>query len=139
MMETLFTLDDANRILPLVRSITRDAVHRYRAAKGAIHKLGQLKADRLSGLEVDEDAIRRQDSVIERHLYELRRLIDELEALGCRLRDYEKGVVDFPAASMDADQFIFYCWILGEPDVSHWHSEEEGYDQRRLIGAEAST
>ena len=77
--------------------------------------------------------------MIERHLCELKRLIDELEDLGCRLRDYEKGVVDFPAASMDADQFVFYCWILGEPEVSHWHTEEEGYDRRRLVGAEAST
>ena len=139
MMEKLFTLEDANRILPLVRSITRDAVRRYRAAKDAIHRLGQLKADRLSGLEVDKGAFQRQDSVIERHLCELRRLIDELEALGCRLRDYERGVVDFPAALMDADQFVFYCWILGEPEVSHWHTEEEGYDRRRLVGAEAST
>lgn len=138
MMEKLFTLDDANRALPLVRSITRDAVHRYRAAKDAIHRLSQLKADRLSGLEVDEEAVQRQDGMIERHLCELKRLIDELEDLGCRLRDYEKGVVDFPAASMDADQFVFYCWILGEPEVSHWHTEEEGYDRRRLVGAEAS-
>ena len=139
MTDRLFTLEDANRILPLVRAITRDAVHRYRAVKGEIHKLGKLKADRLAGVPVDEAVVRRQDRLIEGHLYELRRLIDELEALGCRLRDYEKGVVDFPGASMDADQFVFFCWILGEDEVSHWHSEEEGYDQRRAVGAEAST
>ncbi|MGH7162329.1 MAG: DUF2203 domain-containing protein [Planctomycetota bacterium] len=138
MSERIFTLDESNQVLPLVRSITRDAVRRYRAAKDEIQALGRLKADRRAGLPVAVDELRAQDARIETHLNELRRLIDELENLGCRLRDYERGVVDFPAAMLDGDQFTFYCWTLGEEQVTYWHREEEGFDQRRLIGAEAS-
>jgi len=135
--ERLFTLEEANRLLPLVRSITRDAIRRYRAVKEEIQALGRLKARRRSGDGVALEDLQRRDAAIEGHLEELRRLVGELEELGCRLRDYEKGVVDFPAASMDGDQFVFYCWMNGEPEVDHWHREAEGFEQRRLMGADS--
>ncbi|MEE8105848.1 MAG: DUF2203 domain-containing protein [Planctomycetota bacterium] len=138
-MDKLFTLDEANRALPLVRSITRDAVSRYRAVKSEINALSSLNAQRAAGAEIADATVDRQDQVIARQLYEMQRLIDELEAIGCRLRDYQKGVVDFPAALMHEDQFAYYCWILGEGHVTHWHSEEEGYDRRRLVSEKAST
>ncbi|MGQ0613624.1 MAG: DUF2203 domain-containing protein [Planctomycetaceae bacterium] len=134
--ERLFTLDEANRHLPLVRSITRDAVRRYRAVKGEIQVLSRLKARLRGGEVVAVEEVHRRDGAIEQNLEELRRLVAELEQLGCRLRDYEKGVVDFPAATMDGDQFVFYCWMSGEPGVDHWHREEEGFEQRRLLGAD---
>jgi len=135
--EKIFTLDEANRILPLVRSITRDAARRYRTIKDEILALGRLKAERRAGRDVSMDEVRRLDASIENHLDELRRLIGELEALGCRLRDYDRGVVDFPAATMDGDQFVFYCWMSGEPEVTHWHREEEGFEHRRLLRVQA--
>lgn len=135
--ERIFTLDEANRVLPLVRSITRDAVRRYRTIKNEIQALGRLKADRRAGSGVSLEEIRRLDGSIAAHLEELRRLIGELESLGCRLRDYERGVVDFPAASMDGERFLFYCWMRGETEVSHWHFEEEGFEKRRALDMQA--
>jgi hypothetical protein len=127
----LFTLDDANRALPLVRVIARDAVRRYRDAKAAISTLEKLKSDRRQGHPVPIPELARLDRNIEAHLVELRRLIEELEALGCRLRDYDKGVVDFPAACLQGDSFVFWCWALGEERVEHCHTE----DERHLLGA----
>jgi len=138
MDDRIFTLDDTNRVLPLVRVITKDAVRRYREVKLAIRELEKLKNQRRAGMGVPTSDLSRRDAQIEGLLVDLRRLIDELEALGCRLRDYEKGVIDFPAAAMNGEHFLFYCWELGEPAVSHWHSEEEGHAQRRLVEAPAS-
>jgi len=138
-MDKLFTLEEANRALPLVRSITRDAVSSYRAVKSEINVLSSLNAQRAAGAEIPDDTVDRQDRVIAKHLDRMQRLIAELEALGCRLRDYQKGVVDFPAALMHEDQFAYYSWILGEDQVTHWHAEEEGYDRRRLVSENAST
>jgi hypothetical protein len=135
--ERIFTLEEANRVLPLVRSITRDAVRLYRMVKNEIRALGRRKADRRAGSEVNLDEIRRLDASIAAHLEELRRLIGELESLGCRLRDYERGVVDFPAATMDGDKFLFYCWMRGEAEVAHWHFEEEGFENRRALDTKA--
>ena len=126
----LFTLEEANRALPLVRSITRDAVRRYAAAKREISAWEELRA-RAGGAPNDELA--RKDARIARHLEQLRRLTEELSALGCHLRDFERGVVDFPAACMAPGHFIFYCWELGDATVAHWRGEEEGIEERHLV------
>ncbi|MHC4134506.1 MAG: DUF2203 family protein [Planctomycetota bacterium] len=135
MQARLFTLDEANRLLPLVRAIARDAVASYRAAKKAIHALQRSKAQPAAPTA---EALRLEHR-IETHLEELRRLVAEIDDLGCRLRDYERGAVDFPAAVLDAQGlFVVYCWALGERRVAHWHSEDEGYESRRLVGVAAS-
>ena len=133
MKGTLFPLDEANRRLPLVRAITRDAVSHYRAAKKAIASLGRIKARAKAGFSDAEEELARHDATIAEHLSKLRRLIDEIEELGCHLRDYERGVVDFPAACLDSNGFVAYCWSLEEDRVSHWHAEHESFDERRLV------
>jgi len=129
----LFSLEDANALLPLVRSIAKDAVARYRASKTAIAALHRLRA------QSDGSDLTHQERLIGTHLEELRRLVDELDQLGCRLRDYEHGVVDFPAACLDESGFVVYCWMLGEDQVAHWHGEHEGYADRQLIAVGASS
>lgn len=131
----LFTAEEANRHLPLVRSITRDAVHHYHLAKREIAGLERLKAGGQAGRAPSRAALDTQDSLVALHLEILRGLIEELEGLGCHLRDYERGVVDFPAASVDSEGFLVYCWTLGEERVSHWHSEHEGHAERRQLAA----
>ncbi|MHC4547926.1 MAG: DUF2203 family protein [Planctomycetota bacterium] len=130
----LFTLEEANRRLPLVRAIAGDAAWRYRVAKEAIRGLQRSRARP----RADREELARQERAIGRHLEELRMLVEELEALGCRLRDYERGAVDFPAARLDARGFVVYCWAPGEARVTHWHCAHEGHDERRLVGAAAS-
>jgi len=135
MQARLFTLDEANRLLPLVRAIARDAATTYRATKEAIHALQRLKAPPAAPTA----EVLPLEHRIEVHLEELRRLVAEIDDLGCRLRDYERGAVDFPAAVLDAQGlFVVYCWALGERRVAHWHSEDEGHESRRLVGVEAS-
>ena len=129
----LFTLSEANGILPLVRSITRDAIRRYRAAKREIHTLEWLRAQQPRA-EIEAQMARR-DQRIARHLEDLRRLTEELESLGCHLRDFDLGVVDFPASCLGSGPFVFYCWALGEDRVLHWRDEEEAFEERHPVAA----
>ncbi len=130
----LFDLTDANRVLPLVRSITRDAVRRYRAIKSEIRTWEWLRAQPPS-TEVEAEMGHR-DGRIDSHLKDLRRLTAELERLGCHLRDFERGVVDFPAACLGDGHFVFYCWALGEERVLHWRREEEAFEERHLVAVD---
>ena len=132
----LFTLSEANGVLPLIRSITRDAVRRYRAAKREIRTWEWLRAQRPSA-EIEAHMARR-DQRIASHLEDLRRLTDELESLGGHLRDFERGVVDFPASCLGNGPFVFYCWALGEDRVLHWRDEEEAFEERHLVAATAA-
>ena len=127
----LFSLSEANDVLPLVRSITRDAVQSYRAAKLAIRSW-EWQRSQATG-DVPAALMASHDRLISRHLEDLRRLTNELEGLGCYLRDFERGVVDFPAAAMGPDDFMFYCWVLGEDSILYWRGEEEAYADRHVV------
>jgi len=65
-------------------------------------------------------------------------LIDQMQAgvarlveLDITLRDIATGLIDFPA--LVSGRPIWLCWRLGEDDVAHWHSVDEGFDARRPL------
>ena len=63
-------------------------------------------------------------------------LLDELEALGGLLRDYEQGSVDF-YGEVDGE-IVYLCWQRGEHHVQHWHRLDEGFSKRRPIQLQAA-
>jgi hypothetical protein len=65
-------------------------------------------------------------------------LIDQMQAgvarlveLDITLRDISTGLIDFPA--LVTGRPIWLCWRLGEDEVAHWHSVDEGFDSRRPL------
>jgi hypothetical protein len=65
-------------------------------------------------------------------------LIDQMQAgvarlvdMDITLRDIATGLIDFPA--LVTGRPIWLCWRLGEGDVAHWHSHDEGFDARRPL------
>jgi hypothetical protein len=66
-------------------------------------------------------------------------LIDQMQAgvarlveMDVTLRDISTGLIDFPA--LVSGQPIWLCWRLGEAEVGHWHSHDEGFSSRRPLG-----
>jgi hypothetical protein len=58
-------------------------------------------------------------------------LIDEVQEIGCELKDVRLGLVDFYAL-LD-DRLVYLCWRLGEQGITHWHELNEGYGGRQPI------
>jgi hypothetical protein len=58
-------------------------------------------------------------------------LLEELKAVGCELKDFELGLVDFYAL-LD-DRLVFLCWRLGEPRVEYWHEVDAGIAGRQPV------
>lgn len=114
-----FSLEEANRALPLVRSIVRDIVERYRRIQDLI--------DRMDHADVPSDLRERLEAENE----ELMSNLSELCQLGVELKSFELGLVDF--YSERDGRGIFLCWKLGEDKIAWWHSLDEGYSGRRPI------
>jgi hypothetical protein len=57
--------------------------------------------------------------------------VARLVELEITLRDIQTGLIDFPA--LVSGRPIWLCWRLGEPDVGHWHAQNEGFDSRRPL------
>lgn len=125
----VFTVEQANRTLPLVRKIVEDVVQQHRRWREAILEL-DLVASSLRAEDPSERA-----ATLERTVQTLAREIDgykrELEDLGIQLKDPRLGLVDFPS-EMNG-RTVLLCWRLGESEVQFWHELDSGYAGRQPL------
>ena len=56
---------------------------------------------------------------------------EQLERLDVVVRDLERGLVDFPAL-IDGRE-VYLCWLLDEPQITHFHAVESGFAGRRPL------
>jgi hypothetical protein len=120
----LFTLQEANALLPSVRIILakiqrahRKLVHYREEAKKAAAAAEQGGGGIESG--VAYAAL----------LTELTVQLSELETLGVQLKDFERGLIDFP--SLRDGRVVLLCWQLGEGDeLEWWHDVDAGFAGR---------
>lgn len=124
----LYTVERANRTLPLVRRIVEDIVHEHQRWQDAIARLDVLSS--ASSTLADP-----QFAALEREVQAIARDIDafqgELEALDIQLKDRRIGLVDFPT-ELDGRR-VLLCWRLGEASVQYWHDEDAGYAGRQPL------
>lgn len=123
-----FNLTEANRSLPYVRRVVRDICDAYRRAVTLQQKMEFPLPDQ------DTQAMRDEYEAI---MGRLNLLVDELTLVGVELKDYDKGLVDFPAVHHGRE--VLLCWRLGEEQVDHWHEVESGFSGRQpadLLDAE---
>jgi hypothetical protein len=125
----LFTVDQANRTLPLVRKIVEDVVREHRRWEEAIVELDLISAG--GQLEGPDPRV----VALERRIQKIAREIDsfqvELETLDIQLKDRRIGLIDFPS-ELDGHA-VLLCWQLGEPSVQFWHDPDSGYAGRQPL------
>ena len=125
----VFTVEQANKMLPLVRRIVRDIVDAHRAWARAVQAFEAAatwtRADSPSSqLATLEAEVRRLAAEIEGYLGELREL-------GVEFKGFEQGLVDFPGER--DGRIVYLCWKLDEDTVSFWHEVADGYTGRQPI------
>ncbi len=130
---TYFTLEQANNTLPLVRRIAQDIVDDYQRWKANLSRYEAIAArDRPTGGEsADAEALRAEVDAVAGRINDY---IDELKQIGCVLKGFDEGLVDFHSKLDDRD--IFLCWKLGEDLVSHWHEIDSGFAARQPVASE---
>lgn len=123
----LFTIDEANALLPTVRRVVGRIQRTYArvsasqeqarlAAAGAAHGGGGMEGGGAYVLSLSE----------------LAEASGELEELGVQMKDYERGLIDFPA--MRDGRVVLLCWQMGEGDeLEWWHDLEAGFAGRQPL------
>jgi hypothetical protein len=134
-MRSRFTVDDANRTLPLVRRIVSDAVRDYWRWQDKVRQYEEVAANRVVDAP-SEDAER-----LEKETAQLARDIDgyvaEIRELGVEMKGFDTGLVDFPG-EVDGRP-VLLCWQLGEESVLYWHEEDAGYAGRQPLPSTPGT
>ena len=119
-----FTVQEANALLPNVRIIVGriQRAHRQLSTYREEAKKAAEAAEQGGGGLTDGVAYASA-------LTDLTLQLAELEALGVQLKDFERGLVDFP--SLREGRVVLLCWQLGEGDeVEWWHDVDAGFAGR---------
>jgi len=128
-MTRKFSLDEANRMLPLVSRIVRDIIDHYlewqRTVEGFEIAATLSRADQPTP---DAERLQRKAQDL---AHEIQGFVSELTALGLEFKGFELGLVDFPAEVEGRN--IFWCWKHGESSVTHWHDFDAGYNGRQPV------
>ena len=67
-----------------------------------------------------------------RSLYKVGKITTEIHEAGVQLKDYDRGLIDFP--SMRDGRLVLLCWQLGEGDeIEWWHEVDTGFAGRQPI------
>ena len=130
----LFTIEQANATLPLVRAITTDLATLAREVMERRHRLALLTAGRdMKAGDPYVEELAQTEADLEKDTLRLQGYVDELRELGVEAKGAIDGLVDFP--SMMDGRLVYLCWRLGEPEVLHWHELEAGFAGRQPLTA----
>ena len=119
-----FTLEEANALLPTVREILAHLQRTHRRLFSYREEAKKAAEAAEQGGGGIEDGTRY--AVI---LTNLTEQMAKLDALGVQLKDFERGLIDFP--SLREGRVVLLCWQVGDGDrVEWWHDVDAGFAGR---------
>jgi hypothetical protein len=122
-----FSIEEANALLPSVRGI----LVRIQRAYGRILSYQVAAKHAADGAEQGGGGMPDGPRYVSQ-LIELSSYTSELEALGVQLKDYTRGLIDFP--SLRDGRVVLLCWQMGEGDqIEWWHDVETGFAGRQPL------
>lgn len=133
MAQRYFTPEEADELLPEVRSAAEELVEHTRAAMVVTAKRARLVA-RIAGNggDFDPQEPRELQEELERETKAVGEALERLERLGVVVKDAERGLVDFPALRENGEE-VLLCWQVGEDEIAFWHGLEEGFAGRKPL------
>jgi len=131
----IFTVDEANRLLPSIEETFRGMDMLSARARELSDLIADLEAYWAKAIEDPENESHAQHAALREDLTAALRALNEgamrLSGLGCELKDPNRGLVDF-YGYVNGD-LVYLCWQRGESEVGFWHTLEAGFPGRRPL------
>ena len=133
-MPKRFTLAEAQALIPRVDRLLRNAIERkttYEETEREIHSFPGTRDDdgRRGGGSRPRARFAQPARTAPRR--ELRSAIEEVQEIGCLIKDLDIGLIDFPTTYHGNE--VYLCWKLGESGIEYWHGVDEGFRGRKPI------
>lgn len=120
-----FTVAEANAMLPQIEPI----MARLLEKRARTVQLYQQIEPLLSDLRLDIGGP--IPTQMARDFVGIGRLIEQLQAMGCVVKDINVGLLDFLCDRNGRD--VYLCWRYGEPEVSFYHELHTGFNDRQSV------
>jgi hypothetical protein len=122
----LFTIDEANAMLPELRT----KLERIQELYAGISEMREQARAAAAASEFGGGM--EGGSGYVHTLYEIGKITTEINELGVQLKDYTRGLIDFPM--MRGGRIVLLCWQLGEGDeIEWWHDTDAGFAGRQPL------
>ena len=128
----LFTLDEANGLLPAIGPLIRRLMGCRQDLREHQQVLEEFRASASrSGGVMPGQSYAEAKMETARLLAEIREGVQQIESWGCVVKDLDQGLVDFLARR--GREQVFLCWRLGEPEIRYWHRLQDGFANRKPL------
>ncbi len=120
-----FTLKEAKALLPTLRRLFKSLHSLRKRARKSDTKLsntlektgGDLGGDLVTSMLTD--------------YAELNAEVQRIQDMGIQIKDFDRGLVDFP--HLRDGREVFLCWELEEDDIDFWHDIDAGFPGRERL------
>lgn len=132
-MRRLFTLQEAEKLLPEVERAMKEALalhETHEQAESRVHE-AMRRIMMLGGSLVNRDEMADMRTKRDEAAYQLKAALDEIHEYGCQVKDLKVGLVDFP--TLYKGEEVLLCWKFGEDGIRFWHGLTEGFRGRKPI------
>ena len=133
MSDRIFTLDEAQMLLPILESLLRQAIHGKKLVEDVDNEL-QETAHRVflnGGMMLNVVHLARRKAEREKAIRRIKDALAEIDATGVQVKDLDIGLLDFPC-KVEGDTLLL-CWKLGEKEIGFWHTPEDGFAGRKPL------
>ena len=126
-----FTLEEANALIPRLDRF-------FVELRELRRKIGEVRSE-LAAIELTAKSngisraarIQPVRSALEELIAEHNARTDELDQIGCEVKDLDQGLVDFRALRDGSE--VYLCWKQGESEIRYWHELETGFAGRQPL------
>ncbi|MBU0530133.1 MAG: DUF2203 domain-containing protein [Candidatus Aenigmatarchaeota archaeon] len=135
MAKKTFTLEEANQTLEEIRphvEVIVDINEKIIHTSKDVENLFDIWGDNVMEKNNPDHEI--YFELIERGSFlsnELKERVIEVEKIGCYLKDFKLGLVNFPFEH--EGKKVFLSWKLGEKSIDYWHEMNSGFSGRKRI------
>jgi hypothetical protein len=135
-MSRYFTREQAERLLPTVERLIREAVFfkaEFQEADGILRAATREIMMR-GGMSMDRDRLLNARQKRDASVAKLQSVLEQIQEQGCLVKDLDIGLLDFPTLYRGRE--VYLCWKLGESRIDFWHGVDEGFRGRKPIDDE---
>jgi hypothetical protein len=135
-MAHYFTLSQAQRLIPEVERLLRDALfykNEYQKAHDELERTNE-RIRTAGGSRVNHGALLSLRARRDTSASTLQQVLEDIQETGALVKDLDIGLIDF--LTMYGNREVCLCWKLGEDAIRFWHDTEEGFSGRKPIDQE---
>ncbi len=131
----IFTVDEANGLLPAIDAIFRDMDGRAVQARELSDLVADLETYWGKSIEDPTNDEHARYATLKADLAAALQAVNEaaikLNGFGCELKDPNRGLIDF--YGYVNGELVYLCWQRGEKEVAFWHTLEAGFPGRKPL------